>query len=194
VHHAAYNVLLMNFFCFFMNFFCMCAYASGGQNTEPVNAIFLSLCFIVMGMPGAFYIWYRVLYIACVARKASYYFICMCTLMCSCLFWAAHCAGIPGTGQAGVILMINQFDKASDYGGGSYLVGAIMQIILLVVLVPNTVFSFYLWGKVRQLYNASGGDEAAKGQAAQMAAENETIRNAAVSGAMAGAQAQAAKK
>lgn len=196
----AYWALLANFVLLPWNFICMLTYACGGNNDNKFSAIGLSFAYVIAGFPGAYYMWYRVLYIACAEKTtATYYFIVLATLAMSFLFWVAHCVGIPGTGMAGVILGIMQFDQAGkDDGVGAYLICGIMQCIFLIMAIPLCVVKVYLWIMVRQLYNAAGGDAAAKAAAASMgvgvaaaAMQNETIRNAAVSGAAAGVSAGA---
>merc|ERR1711934_920462 len=111
-------------------------------------------------MGGALYLWYKVLYTACRVNKASYYFITMAILAISDLFWIAHAIGVPGTGMAGVISMIVQFDLDGKHDENVYMICAVFQIIHLVGAIPCIIMSLNLHKDVRKLYNNTGGTAA----------------------------------
>jgi len=179
----AYYVLLANFFAIVWNFICMCAYASGGLNDDKFSSVGVAIAFILLGIPGAFYIWYRVVYAACQYRRVVLYFIAMCTLMASCLFWVCACIGFPGSGLAGFWVCITQFDNWNNNSDGdatTYLVTAAFMVIQLVIIFPLTFFSFRLWQQVRAFYRGEGGND----KMAEETAAARGVANAAMSSSL----------
>jgi len=157
-------ILYANFVAICWNLICQCAYAAGSQNSDKFSAVGIGIAFVIFGIPGAFYIWYRLLYIACQYRRLVFYFVTMGTLLASVLFWICAVIGFPGSGLAGFWVCMLQFDYYGDGDGDemTYLITAIFMIIQIMMNIPISFFSFRLWQKVRGFYNGTGGTDKLK--------------------------------
>jgi len=155
----------------------------------------VGIAYVLFGIPGSFYMWYRIIYLACISRRASYFFISMCTMFISCAFWIIACCGFPGTYQGGMWIMLQQFNNADCPSGdsncednkGAYEFTGFWMLIQFAMEIGLACASCYLLMRLRQLYNGNGGAAAAKTDAAQTAAQDPTVQRAVIEGAKASA-------
>lgn len=176
----AYRIMLANFILLWWNLICMCGYASGSDNSSKFQAVFFSAAYVLFGMPGCFYMWYRIIYLACISRRASYFFIAIGTFAVSTLYWLVACCGFPGTYQAGMWVMLEQFANGSD---GAYRFTGFACLVQFALEIALTIANCYLLLRLRGHYTSSGGNSAAQGDAAEMAANDPNVRSAAINAA-----------
>jgi len=163
----AYRILLGNIVILWVNLACMCGYASGGDaNTDQFPAVGIAMAFCLFGMPGAFYTWYRIIYLAAQHKDggsgtSSYYFLAMTSFLISILFWICAACGFPGTYQAGLWFALQQFANAGDDDefASTYEIIGFMSLVCFGLEICLLVASLWLWRMLRNKYNGGGGAE-----------------------------------
>lgn len=189
----ASRIMYANFFCLFWNFVCMCAYASSGpNNSDKFSAVILSVLFIIGGYPGTFYLWYRVLYMAALEHRASFYITSIGTMMISFLFWVIAAIGFPGTYLAGLWMALLQWGYVGGEGdNGGYEVTAIFSFVQFCLVFCLVLAEFWLMKQVWALYKGNGGQDAATADVGAELASNKHVQAAAIDAARRGVENKA---
>lgn len=166
----AYKTLMMNYITLIVNLLCMGTYAAAGDNNgNKFENCGMAVAFILFGIPGAFYGWWRIVYAACKDKSNTYYMCAMCTILASSLFWLSGSAGFPASGNAGLWEGLNQMKYWEGADGDDVKMGYFIAMCAFglgtILHVVTTIMSFVLFKKVRELWYGAGGEETAQANA-----------------------------
>lgn len=165
IAHFGYRLLLMNFLLFFTNFACNCSYTNAGDlNKDKTEAVGVGIAYIVFGIPGAFYVWWRVLFGACILDRGYAYFVSQCTISISFCFWVVAACGFPGTAMAGAWQGLAQFAHAEEAGITDsdkwlYFVTGSAFGVQTILTTGLALATFWLLKRVRDLYTGVAGSK-----------------------------------
>eukprot|EP00210_Caulerpa_lentillifera_P001289 g1242.t1 len=156
----AYRTYLL--FCFTLLYNFLCLTLAFAKNVNILAWMFAGI-YVVLGIPGAFILWYKRLYNAA-ARDRAITFLCFFignAIHIGFCIWAS--IAIPlSTGNVdssftGFIEMIEKFDKAK-WLGGMYLAGFILWVL-------NVLASSYVWQSAMRDFRGRGGPEQLENEA-----------------------------
>lgn len=149
--------------CLFWNWFSAtaCMFAIG----KTIDWLY-SCIYLLTGVPGAWYLWYKRIYTACrgdAALTFMFYFVTF-SVHCAFCIWASFAPGILGPKYAftGLISMISMFDE-NGIIGFFYLVGFFLW-------AAEAIFSTWVMKITYALFRGSGAEGELKAEATKAAA------------------------
>jgi len=142
-----------NILALFWNFVCVCAYVDAED--DSVSYVFLSLTYFILGVPGSYFIWFRVGYRAVETKSNFLMFLWLVIFLICSLFWAACMVGVPESAMSGIVTMVKLFDGSNESSGIMCLVGFALYSCLFTVMC-------WIWWKGKLIYSESGGTEKTK--------------------------------
>jgi hypothetical protein len=130
---------------------------TGDGGTDPIWCI----VWLLMGVPGSWWVWYRPLYEGAKGNSSRRYLIFFCGFFVHIAFSVIIGLGTPSMGAGGLMVCIKEFAK-------SYPLSGVFAAIDVVLFLTNALVSVYLIKIARDAWRTGGGSEALDKDRAKM--------------------------